>query len=190
MRKLKILYTSDVHGYLFPTNYASTDVLPQGLFKLEAAFRRDGNTLIIDGGDMLQGSPFAAYVAREKPRPHPCAQAMNLGGYQYVALGNHDFNMGLEALGAYLQDLHATLPVLQYPRPRGKAAHPPMGRACACRTACAWASSEPVRPLCAAGRSRKRWRCSRSTSPFPAVRRALESAAGGGCKGARLPRRL
>ena len=44
MRKLKILYTSDVHGYLFPTNYASTDVLPQGLFKLEAAFRPDGNT--------------------------------------------------------------------------------------------------------------------------------------------------
>ena len=65
MRKLKILYTSDVHGYLFPTNYASTDVLPQGLFKLEAAFRPDGNTLIIDGGDMLQGSPFAAYIARK-----------------------------------------------------------------------------------------------------------------------------
>ena len=107
MRKLKILYTSDVHGYLFPTDYASTDVLPQGLFKLEAAFRPDGNTLIIDGGDMLQGSPFAAYIAREKPRPHPCAQAMNLGGYQYVALGNHDFNMGIEALGAYLQDLNA-----------------------------------------------------------------------------------
>ena len=108
MRKLKILYTSDVHGYLFPTNYAAAGDMPLGLLKLEAAFERDGDTLVIDGGDMLQGSPFAAYVAREKPRPHPCARAMALGGYQYVTLGNHDFNMGLDALGAYLQDLDAT----------------------------------------------------------------------------------
>ena len=167
MRKLKILYTSDVHGYLFPTNYASTDVLPQGLFKLEAAFRRDGNTLIIDGGDMLQGSPFAAYIAREKPRPHPCAQAMNLGGYQYVALGNHDFNMGLEALGAYLHGSGRDLPVLQYPRSRGQSCPSAHGPCTRLRTACAWGSSEPVRPLSAAGRSRKQWRNSRSTSRFP-----------------------
>ena len=108
MRKLKILYTSDVHGYLFPTNYASADEMPLGLLKLEAAFRRDGNTLVIDGGDMLQGSPLTAWVARHSPRPHPCARAMNAGCYQYVALGNHDFNMGLEALQAYLEDLDAT----------------------------------------------------------------------------------
>ncbi|HIR06740.1 MAG TPA: bifunctional metallophosphatase/5'-nucleotidase [Candidatus Pullichristensenella stercoripullorum] len=107
MRKLKILYTSDVHGYLFPTNYAAKDEMPMGLFKLEAAFERDGNTLVIDGGDMLQGSPFAAFVARKAARPHPCALAMDLGGYQYVTLGNHDFNMGLEALEAYLNDLDA-----------------------------------------------------------------------------------
>ena len=166
MRKLKILYTSDVHGYLFPTNYASTDVLPQGLFKLEAAFRPDGNTLIIDGGDMLQGSPFAAYIAREKPRPHPCAQAMNLGGYQYVALGNHDFNMGLEALGAYLQDLNAICLCCNI-RDRAESCPSAHGPCMCLRTACAWDSSEPVRPLSAAGRSRKQWRNSRSTSPFP-----------------------
>ena len=108
MRNLKIFYTSDVHGYFFPTNYASTQEMPMGLFKLEAAYERDGNTLVIDGGDVLQGSPFAAYAAREGLRPHPCAQALNLGGYQYVTLGNHDFNMGLEALGTYLEDLEAT----------------------------------------------------------------------------------
>ena len=34
VRKLKILYTSDVHGYLFPTNYAAKDEMPMGLFKL------------------------------------------------------------------------------------------------------------------------------------------------------------
>ena len=75
MRKLNIVYTSDVHGYLMPTNYASTKELEQGLCKLEAAFARDEDTLVIDGGDMLQGSPSVSYThldvyKRQQPR-HP-----------------------------------------------------------------------------------------------------------------------
>ena len=85
MRKLNIVYTSDVHGYLFPTNYAAKDEMPMGLFKLEAAFERDGNTLVIDGGDMLQGSPFAAFVARKAARPQvgpgrACRPPLPVGG--------------------------------------------------------------------------------------------------------------
>ena len=107
MRSLKIYYTSDTHGHLFPTNYASCADQPMGLLKIAAAFERDGNTIVIDGGDTIQGSPFTAYAARMNLRPHPCAQALNLGGYQYVTLGNHDFNMGLEALEGYLRALDA-----------------------------------------------------------------------------------
>lgn len=107
MQSLKIYFTSDIHGYFYPTDYASTEEKPLGLFKLENTFERDGNTLVLDGGDVLQGSPFTAWTARRRLRPHPCAQALNLGGYQYVALGNHDFNFGLDALGDYLRDLNA-----------------------------------------------------------------------------------
>ena len=108
MPHFSILYTSDTHGYLFPTDYASGEDRPMGLLKLVNAFDCDENTLVIDGGDTIQGSPFAGYIHRTSPRPHPCALAMNLGGYQYVTLGNHDFNMGLGALSDYLNDLDAT----------------------------------------------------------------------------------
>ena len=87
------LDTSDTHGYLFPANCASNGDGPMGLLKLIHAFDRDENTPVIDGGDTIQGSPFASCVHRVSPRPHPCAPALNLGGYRYVTLGNHDFNM-------------------------------------------------------------------------------------------------
>ena len=32
-----------------------------GLFKCASQFRKDGNTLVIDGGDILQGSPLGAF---------------------------------------------------------------------------------------------------------------------------------
>ena len=59
--KLKILFTSDLHGYFFPTDYIHTGCRPMGVNALSGMFRaaRDENTLTIDGGDTLQGSPFA-----------------------------------------------------------------------------------------------------------------------------------
>ncbi|MCE5342536.1 MAG: bifunctional metallophosphatase/5'-nucleotidase, partial [Eubacteriales bacterium] len=57
--KLTIYYTSDTHGYLYPTNFVDTQPRPMGL--LGMAFPKDGNTLVIDGGDTLQGSPLAYY---------------------------------------------------------------------------------------------------------------------------------
>ena len=107
-RGLSIYYTSDTHGYVFPTNYAAPGDMPMGLLKLAAAFERGGNALVIDGGDTIQGSPFTAYAAREDLRPHPCALALNMAGYRYVTLGNHDFNMGLDVLDGYLRALEAT----------------------------------------------------------------------------------
>ena len=107
MKKLKICFTSDVHGYLFPTDYASSTDKPMGLFKLAADYEADGNTLVIDGGDSIQGSPFVSYVLKKNTRPHVIARAMNLAGYHYVTLGNHDLNNGLDELNAYLSDLNA-----------------------------------------------------------------------------------
>ena len=57
-RKLTIFYTSDIHGCFAPTDYAANRRAPTGLANCSANFVRDGNTLILDGGDTLQGSPF------------------------------------------------------------------------------------------------------------------------------------
>ena len=57
-KTLQIRFTSDTHGYLYPTSYADMQSRDMGLMKLAPAFPKDGNTLIIDGGDTLQGSPM------------------------------------------------------------------------------------------------------------------------------------
>ncbi|MDD3214581.1 MAG: bifunctional UDP-sugar hydrolase/5'-nucleotidase [Eubacteriales bacterium] len=102
--KLTIYYTSDTHGYLYPTNFADTKPRAMGLLGMN--FPKDGNTLVIDGGDTLQGSPLAYYCHR-KGLPMPMAAVMNDLGYDYITLGNHDFNYGYDTIRESLAELNA-----------------------------------------------------------------------------------
>lgn len=104
MNRLTIYFTSDTHGYLYPSNFATTAPRPMGLLGMQ--FPKDGNTLIIDGGDTVQGSPLTYYCHVKGVRP-PVADAMNDRGYDYVTLGNHDFNYGPDYLADYLHRLNA-----------------------------------------------------------------------------------
>lgn len=104
MSKLTIYFTSDTHGYLYPNNFADKQPRPMGLLSMR--FDRDENTLVIDGGDTIQGSPLT-YYCRLNDLELPVAQAMNERGYDYVTLGNHDFNNGPEYLRRHLDALHA-----------------------------------------------------------------------------------
>lgn len=104
MSKLTIYFTSDTHGYLYPNNFASKQPRPMGL--LPMSFPKDGNTLVIDGGDTIQGSPLT-YFCKLNGRELPIAQAMNARGYDYVTLGNHDFNNGYDYLKRHLDALNA-----------------------------------------------------------------------------------
>ena len=118
-RTLSIRFTSDSHGYLYPTNYADSADRPMGLMKLAAEYPHNENTLILDGGDTIQGSPMtnlyyrltkeeqAQCLASDAHGTNPFAAMMNLAGYQYVTLGNHDFNNGVDALHDNLSQLDA-----------------------------------------------------------------------------------
>lgn len=106
-QQLKIYYTSDVHGYLFPTNYADTQEKDMGLLKCIPNFKKDENTLIIDGGDMLQGSALATYCQDHPEEGFPQAKVLNHAGYDFVTLGNHDVNYGTSYLSKYLESLDA-----------------------------------------------------------------------------------
>ena len=107
-RKLTIYYTSDVHGYFSPVDYASGKPSQSGLANCMNGFANDGNTLIIDGGDILQGSPLTYYLYSQR-RDGDCvpARLLNLGGYDFVTLGNHDFNYGKAEIERYLRELDA-----------------------------------------------------------------------------------
>ena len=64
-KELTIYYTSDIHGCFSPIDYATGLPADSGLANCMAQFRKDGNTLVIDGGDTLQGSPLTYYLSHE-----------------------------------------------------------------------------------------------------------------------------
>ena len=69
---------------------------------------KDGNTLVLDGGDSLQGTPLTQYYLENQEQwpVHPVAAAFNAMGLDYFTLGNHDFNFGYEALRDYLRAMN------------------------------------------------------------------------------------
>ena len=106
-KQLRIYFTSDIHAFFYPTDYHSRGEKDIGLFKCANRFIKDGNTLIIDGGDILQGSPLGTFCHDSVEDPGKIAEIMNRCGYDYVTLGNHDFNYGTEYLEKYLNALNA-----------------------------------------------------------------------------------
>ncbi len=110
MTRIRILATSDVHGYIYPNSYATKEEQNIGFAKIKKivdTFKND-NTLILDNGDILEGSPLAYYHLHNKvDEVSPMTMAMNEIGYDYVNVGNHDFNYGEEVLMMHLQNLKA-----------------------------------------------------------------------------------
>ena len=107
-RHLTIFFTSDIHGFFSPTDYARDCRAATGLANFAANFTHDGNTLILDGGDTLQGSPFTYWLySRTEDKSLVPARVLNLAGYDFITLGNHDFNYGAEELERYLEALDA-----------------------------------------------------------------------------------
>ena len=100
-RKVKIYYTSDVHGYFYPTSYGDREVKQMGLFACASEYKKDDDTLVIDGGDMLQGSAYAYYSRNILGSCEYIAQMVNDCGYDFYTLGNHDFNYGQEYQAIY-----------------------------------------------------------------------------------------
>ena len=104
-KRIRILTSSDVHGVLFPYEYAKGRGRNWGLAKLSGLIRslRGPDTILIDNGDTLEGSPLSFYhYAKCPPLESPMTAAMAMMRYDFVNLGNHDFDYGPEALLTHL----------------------------------------------------------------------------------------
>lgn len=106
-KRLRIYFTSDCHGHFFPMDYSTGKPKVGGLLNLMTQFDKDDDTLIIDGGDILQGSAFTQLLSEKFHTAEPIARVMNMAGYDYVTLGNHDFMYGYEFQKTYLKNLNA-----------------------------------------------------------------------------------
>lgn len=103
---IKIFYTSDIHGYVFPYLYHDNKPQNLGLAKVTTYINknRDKNTIYIDNGDILEGSQLIDYYMEHKKGTHPMIDAMKIAGVDYVNIGNHDFNYGTKNLNEYLSN--------------------------------------------------------------------------------------
>ncbi len=115
--RLSVLGTTDTHGNVLNWDYFKDTVYDDaphndiGLAKIATlvsmvrAERGADRTLTIDAGDTIQGTPLAYYYARIDPitggSTHPMAKAMNAIGYDAAALGNHEFNYGIDTLRTF-----------------------------------------------------------------------------------------
>ena len=102
---MRIYFTSDTHSYIFPYDYIHEGVRDMGYAHLSSAFTDDA--IIIDGGDLLQGSPVIRQALLSGRRPLPMASLFNAAGLGVFTPGNHDFDFGYDTLEALLSDMDA-----------------------------------------------------------------------------------
>lgn len=102
--ELTLLSTTDVHGHVWPTTYYTDQEKAMGLAKVYTLVKQfraaNAHTLLVDSGDMLQGSPLPYVQAKVHggKGANPMIQAMNAMGYDVFGVGNHDFNFGIPHL--------------------------------------------------------------------------------------------
>ncbi len=100
---LRILETTDLHSNMMDFDYykdKSTEkfglVRTATLIQQARAGRK--NSVLVDNGDIIQGSPLGDYMAAKGLQPgevHPVYKALNTLDYAVGNLGNHEFNYGL-----------------------------------------------------------------------------------------------
>ncbi|TNV19631.1 bifunctional 2',3'-cyclic-nucleotide 2'-phosphodiesterase/3'-nucleotidase [Buttiauxella sp. B2] len=103
---LRILETTDLHSNMMDFDYyKDTPTEKFGLVRtaslINAARGETVNSVLVDNGDLIQGSPLGDYMAAKglkKGDIHPVYKALNTLDYAVGNLGNHEFNYGLDYL--------------------------------------------------------------------------------------------
>jgi 2',3'-cyclic-nucleotide 2'-phosphodiesterase/3'-nucleotidase len=101
--QITILGTTDLHGNILPIDYYTDKPDNRGLAKVATLIKRlrqeQPNTLLIDSGDTIQGSPLESFHSRKNnTRTDPMMLVMNSLNYDAMTVGNHEYNFGLKVL--------------------------------------------------------------------------------------------
>ncbi|MBO0452410.1 bifunctional metallophosphatase/5'-nucleotidase [Candidatus Enterococcus murrayae] len=113
--KITFLETSDMHGYVSPTDYSGKEALALGAAKISAKLKElrskaEGPVITIENGDFIQGSPLSYYLAKEKHSAKELTDLINRMHYDVQVIGNHEFNYGIDYLKEAIENY--TAPVL------------------------------------------------------------------------------
>lgn len=110
--KLRIIETTDIHTNVMDYDYYKDKPSEQiGLTRaatlVKQAREEATNSILVDNGDLIQGSPMGDYMAAKGIKAgevHPVYKAMNQLSYDVGNIGNHEFNYGLDFLQETIND--------------------------------------------------------------------------------------
>ena len=95
LRRLTILYTNDEHGWMEGMEPGQSAAHLYEMWQQEEGYYEDGPFLILSGGDNWTGPAISTWT-EGKSR----VEVMNAMNYDASAVGNHEFDFGLEVIKA------------------------------------------------------------------------------------------
>jgi 5'-nucleotidase len=101
-KKITILHTNDVHSHIdpFPENHPrnpSMGGVARRANIIEQIRKEEENVLLLDAGDIFQGTPYFNYYGGELE-----FKLMSMMKYDLATLGNHDFDNGIDGFFSQL----------------------------------------------------------------------------------------
>lgn len=104
-KKITILHTNDTHSHIdpFPTDHPKNPNMGGAARRaaiIESIRKEEKNVLLLDAGDIFQGTPYFNYYGGELE-----FKLMSMMQYDVATMGNHDFDNGID--GFYAQLPHA-----------------------------------------------------------------------------------
>ncbi|HFI0634555.1 TPA: cell surface ecto-5'-nucleotidase Nt5e [Streptococcus suis] len=97
-----IIHTNDVHGRILEEKSVIGDAKAAAIIEEERA--KVENTIVVDAGDAFQGLPISNSTKGEDR-----ANIMNQVGYDAMAVGNHEFDFGMDQAIKYKETLNFPL---------------------------------------------------------------------------------
>lgn len=98
LKHITILHTNDVHSYIdpFPNDHPRNPGMggvARRAALIESIRKENKNLLLLDAGDVFQGTPYFNYYGGELE-----FKLMSMMKYDVATLGNHDFDNGIDGL--------------------------------------------------------------------------------------------
>lgn len=102
IKHITILHTNDVHSYIdpFPADHPRNPNMggvARRATLIEEIKRENPNVLLLDAGDIFQGTPYFNYYGGELE-----FKLMSMMQYDVATMGNHDFDNGIDGFLAQL----------------------------------------------------------------------------------------
>lgn len=101
--QLVILHTNDTHSLIEPDAAGAGGVLQRKAI-IDSVRNAEKNVLLVDAGDMVQGTLYFKYFRGDVEFP-----LANMMKYDVQVMGNHEFDNGLDELAAHYKKLKAHL---------------------------------------------------------------------------------